>query len=174
MSKTPAHINEQLLTARLLAGDPAARQYLYDKYAPSIYGVVLQMVPDRNKANDVLVRVFTYAFQHINVFADAGYHSLFAWLMKQAREISLRELSSSLAPGPGEGSQELTLRNNHYIQRFTEGLPEQSSQVFRLCYYKGLNTQAVAHMLGRQEEEVKQSLSIAMVEFRKYLQSNWS
>ncbi|WP_165806400.1 RNA polymerase sigma factor [Chitinophaga parva] len=173
MSKAPAHINEQILAARLLAGDPVARQYLYDKYAGAVYGIILQIVADRNKANDVLVRVFAYAFQHIHHFTNAGYHSLFAWLMKQAREISLRETSPSLSPG-ATVSQGLVLRNNHYIQRFTEGLPEHSSQVFRLCYYKGLSIQAVARMLGLPEETIKQSLSIAMIEFRKYLQSNWS
>lgn len=173
MSKTPAHINEQILAARLMAGDPVARQYMYDKYAGAVYGVVLQIVTDRNKANDVLVRVFTYAFRHIHLFTNAGHHSLFAWLMKQAREISLRETSPSLSPEAAV-SQGLVLRNNHYIQRFTEGLPEHSSQVFRLCYYKGLSIQAVARVLGLPEATIKQSLSIAMIEFRKYLQSNWS
>ncbi len=94
---------------------------------------------------------------------------------KQAREISLREAPSvplTMEANPGE--QQLALRSNHYIQRFTANLPEQNSQVFRLCYYKGLSTQAVANLLGQNEEEVKQSLQAAMIEFRKYLQTNWS
>lgn len=159
----------------MLAGDLAARQILYDKYAGALYGVVLQLVPVKEQANEVLVKVFTYAFQNIRGFTESGHFSLFAWLMKQAREISLREAPSvpvTTEANPGE--QQLALRNNHYIQRFTANLPEQNSQIFRLCYYKGLSTQAVANLLGRNEEEVKQSLQAAMVEFRKYLQTNWS
>ncbi|PUZ26493.1 RNA polymerase sigma factor, sigma-70 family [Chitinophaga costaii] len=158
-----------------MAGDPAAQRLLYDKYGGALYGIVLQLIPECAKANEILVKVFTYAFQNIHAFTESDHVSLFTWLMKQAREISLRDTSpASMAAEVKVEDQQLTLSNAHYIQRFTAHLPEQSSQVFRLCYYKGLSTQAIARLLDREEDEVKQSLSVAMIEFRKYLQSNWS
>ncbi|HEY0272785.1 MAG TPA: sigma-70 family RNA polymerase sigma factor [Chitinophaga sp.] len=175
MSPLPSHIDEPLLIVRLEAGDPVARQFLYDKYGGAIYGIILQLVPERTKADEILVKVFTYAMQHIRAFKDAGHFSLFAWLMKLAREISLRETSpASGALEALPADRQLTIRNDHYMQRFTASLPEQCSQVFLLCYFKGLSTQAVARLLDLQETAVKQSLLVAMVEFRKYLQSNWS
>lgn len=169
MQHATVHISEQGLIDQLIAGDPSARETLYDKYAAALYGIVLQIVPSRDKADDVLVKVFNYIFLHIPDFRASGHYTLFAWMMRITRKMAVEE-----APAMAAVSNEVALRDNSLMQRFAVSLPEEMYQAFRLCYYKGLQPEAVARMLGSTPEEVSFALKQSMVAFRKFLKDNWS
>jgi len=50
--------NEQALVLLLKAKDQQSFSYLYDNYSGVLYSIVLQVVPDRELASDVLREVF--------------------------------------------------------------------------------------------------------------------
>lgn len=164
------HISEQLLTARLLSGDPAARALLYDRYAGALYGVILHIVPVKETAADILVRTYSRVFHQMEAYRQSGYRTLFAWLMREARLFALREA----LPETVLTDVALIDREKSLITTFCQLLPNQLQQVFRLRYFKGLSVTTIARVLALTEQEVHEMLGAAMKAFRKFIKNNWS
>ncbi|CAL1520945.1 sigma-70 family RNA polymerase sigma factor [Chitinophaga sp. MM2321] len=159
-----------MLVERLMIGDPAAKELLYDRYAGALYGMVLQLVPMKERADDVIVRVFTWAFHHIETFKTSGYRTLFAWLLRKTRELAIKEA----LPETALTGTELMEKEKGILQQFYVVLPPREQQVFRLCYFKGLSITTIARMLAMPEGQVNEILEAAMKAFRKFLKDTWN
>ncbi|SHM33189.1 DNA-directed RNA polymerase specialized sigma subunit, sigma24 family [Chitinophaga jiangningensis] len=170
MRRDLAHISEQALIDRLILGDPAAREFLYDRYAAALYGVVLQLVPVKDRASDVMVRVFTWVYLNIKSYQTSGYKTLFAWLLRKTREMAIKE---AIPEGSLIGT-ELIRNEEGVLQRFYVRLPTAEQQVFRLCYFRGLSTTTIARMMAISEGQVNEILEAAMKAFRKFLSDTWN
>lgn len=170
MRRDLAHISEQVLIERLVIGDPAAKELLYDRYAGALYSMVLQLVPIRERADDVIVRVFTWAFHHIGTFHSSGYKTLFAWLMRKTRELAIKEA----LPETALTGSELMKQEEGVLQRFYLVLPADQQQVFRLSYFKGLSITTIARLLALPEEQINDILGDAMKSFRQFLKDTWN
>lgn len=166
MQQTAVHIDEYLLIDRLVAGDPGAREFMYDHYGPALYHIVLQVIADNEKAENALAQIFVYIFNDAIAYRESGDTTLFGWMMRVARQISLKFAGAEL---PGENG--LMVSNRSLLLRFTNELPMETQTIFRLCYYKGLSKEAVGRMLGLTPEDVGSQLKIAMIAFRKFLNS---
>lgn len=149
-----------------MAGDPGAREFIYDHYGPALYHIILQVIADNEKAENALAQVFVYIFNDVSAYRESGDSTLFGWMMRIARQIALKYAGSEL---PGVNG--LMASNRSLLLRFTNSLPEEMQTVFRLCYYKGLSKDAVSRMLGWQPNEVERQLREALVLFRKFLNS---
>ncbi|NLR59994.1 sigma-70 family RNA polymerase sigma factor [Chitinophaga polysaccharea] len=165
-----AHISEQQLIERLLVEDPAARELLYDRYAGALYNMVLQLVPVKHRANEVIVKVFNWAFHHIGTFHSSGYQTLFAWLMRKAREFAIKEV----VPETALTGTELIRQEEGILQRFYLVLPADQQQVFRLSYFKGLSITTIARLLALPDEQINDILGDAMRSFRQFLKDTWN
>ncbi|HVI48490.1 MAG TPA: sigma factor-like helix-turn-helix DNA-binding protein [Chitinophaga sp.] len=159
-----------MLVERLAMGDPAAKELLYDRYAGALYGMVLQLVPVKDRANDVIVRVFTWAFSHIDAFNVSGHRTLFAWLLRKTREFAIKEV----LPESALTGTEIMEKEQGVLQRFYLDLPAIEQQVFRLCYFKGLSITTIARMLAMPEGQVNEILGAAMKAFRQFLKETWN
>lgn len=170
MRRDLAHISEQVLIERLVIGDPAAKELLYDRYAGALYAIVLQLVPVKERADDVMVRVFTWVFQNIGTFHTSGYKTLFAWLMRKTRELAIKEaLPETALTGTG-----LMKLEEGVLQRFSLMLPVDQQQVFRLSYFKGLSITTIARLLALPETQINDILGDAMKSFRQFLKDPWN
>ncbi|WP_339071762.1 sigma-70 family RNA polymerase sigma factor [Chitinophaga sp. 180180018-2] len=165
-----AHINEQMLIEWLATGDQAAKELLYDRYAGALYNVVLQLIPQSDRANDIIVRVFIWAFHHIGTFRSSGYHTLFAWLMRKTRELAIQEA----LPAPISTGSELMKPKEGMMEQFYLKLPTEQQQVFRLIFFNGLTIATIARILAQPEGQVNETLGDAMRSFRQFLKENWS
>ncbi|SEB05375.1 RNA polymerase sigma factor, sigma-70 family [Chitinophaga terrae (ex Kim and Jung 2007)] len=170
MRRDLAHINEQLLIERLALGDPAAKEWLYDKYAGALYSIALQLVVTETKAADVIVRVYNWAFHHIGSFHTSGHHSLFTWLMRKTREYAIQEM----IPDSALTGAELIKQEEGILQKFYLLLPTDQQQVFRLSFFKGLSVATIARIMAQPDEQINETLKEAMRSFRQYLKSNWN
>jgi RNA polymerase sigma-70 factor (ECF subfamily) len=54
--------NEELFEL-MASKDEEAIKFIYDKYAPAIYGIILRKVKIRKEAHDILYRTFTKCFK---------------------------------------------------------------------------------------------------------------
>ncbi|WP_147323437.1 RNA polymerase sigma factor [Chitinophaga silvatica] len=170
MRRDLAHINEQQLIERLVVGDPAAKEWLYDRYAGALYNIALQLVPIETRAADVIVRVYSWAFHHIGSFKNSGHHTLFTWLMRKTREVAIQET----IPESALTGSELMKQEDGMLQRFYLILPTDQQQVFRLCYFKGLSIATIARIMAMPEEQINETLKEAMRSFRQFLKNNWN
>lgn len=159
-----------MLIERLVLGDPAAKEWLYDKYAGALYNIALQLVLIESRAADVIVRVYSWAFHHIGSFSTSGHHSLFTWLMRKTREYAIQET----IPDSALTGAELIKQEEGILQKFYLLLPTDQQQVFQLCYFKGLSVATIARIMARPEEQINETLKEAMRSFRQYLKNNWN
>lgn len=159
--------DERILIEKIKAGDPHAKHWLYDKYAAPIYGLLLQLVPREQDANNALVKTFVHVFKNIEEYYHSGGISLFSWLMKQAREIAEAEI-----PYAGLTGNEISILAKSGLMQFSSTLSVECREVFNQCYCMGLSRSVVAARLGLTEQQVLLLLQQAMKAFRKFSKSN--
>ncbi|MFN4079974.1 MAG: RNA polymerase sigma factor, partial [Saprospiraceae bacterium] len=87
MQRQKLPMRDELIT-RLQAGDPQAVGQLYDRYARSLFGVVLRIVGDREMAENVLQDVFVKAWKSAASF-DPDKSGIFTWLNRIARNAAI-------------------------------------------------------------------------------------
>jgi DNA-directed RNA polymerase specialized sigma24 family protein len=166
LRQAAVNIDDYIITERLIAGDPGAQEMVYDHYGPALYSIILQVVGDTSKAEDVLTRLFVRIFTNIHTYKESGNTTLFGWFMRTAREMAVLE---AVERDDSDIGNEITKADSSLIQRFSNKLPAQARTIFHLCYYKGLPKEAVARILGIQPEAVMGQLREIMVAFRKFL-----
>ncbi len=57
------NLTEEALFKLMVDKDPAVLKYIYDKYSPGIYGVILQKTKFRKYTDEILVKTFISFFQ---------------------------------------------------------------------------------------------------------------
>lgn len=85
--------NEQELVLSLKAKDQQSFSYLYDHYSGALYSIVLQVVPDREIASDVLQEAFVNIWRKIESY-DPTKGRLFTWMLNVARNLAIDTIRS--------------------------------------------------------------------------------
>ncbi|HEX8460116.1 MAG TPA: sigma factor, partial [Segetibacter sp.] len=75
---------ESELVTLLKQRDESAFNYLYDHYSGSLYSIILNIVPDRELANDLLQEIFVKIWRQIETY-DSSKGRLFTWMLNIAR-----------------------------------------------------------------------------------------
>ncbi|MRG46644.1 hypothetical protein GFS24_16090 [Chitinophaga sp. SYP-B3965] len=159
--------DERILIEKIIAGDPHAKHWLYDQYAAPVYGLLLQLFPREQDADNALVRTFVHVFKNIRDYYHSGGISLFSWLMKQARETAEAEV-----PFAGLTGNDISILAKSGLMQFSDTLSVECREVFHLCYCMGLSRSVAAARLGKREQQVFVLLQQAMKAFRKFSNSN--
>ena len=89
---------ETLESLMLLAqkGDAAAFERLYDRIAPNVLGLALQIIHDQAQAEEVTQEVFIELWQHAADF-DPAKGSAKAWILRRARLRAIDRVRSAIA-----------------------------------------------------------------------------
>lgn len=167
LQRATVYSDEHLLIAQIQDGDPHAKRWLYDQYAAPMYGLLLQLFPSRQDANNALVRAFVHVFKNIGEYYLSGGISLFSWMMKQARETAEAEMYPA-----GLTGNEISILAKSGLMQFSCSLGVECREVFHLCYCMGLSRSVAAARLGLPEQRVFFLLQEAMKAFRKFSNSN--
>lgn len=163
----------QQLLARVALGDRAAFRRLYDAAAPSLFGVALRIVRQRDRAEEVLQDAF------VNVWSRAaGYQPTLSqpmtWLTAIVRNRALDELRSGTRhsaesldddthgatldiedaqPGPQALLEQAG--DGLAIRDCLDGIEGSQRQCLALAYYHGLSHSEVASHIGSPIGSVK-------------------
>jgi len=174
MSATTTAPSElQQLLARVALGDRAAFRRLYDATAPSLFGVALRIVRQRDRAEEVLQDAFVNAWNRA-----AGYQAALSqpmtWLTAIVRNRALDELRSgarhtaeSLDERAGEGAP--AIEDPHAnplglleqaadalaIRNCLDAIEGSQRQCLALVYYHGFSHSEVAAHVGSPIGSVK-------------------
>ncbi len=150
---------------------------LYDKYAPALYTVVLQIVREEEIANTVLQKVFLDIFYNINNY-DPVKEKLFTWMFKMARNaaIDLIKLKNS-EPSLHQSAATTKLlheaanleMDNYGLKKVIKKLKEEHKVLVDLCYYKGFTHDEIALALNIPVETVQPKLRMALLELKTLL-----
>lgn len=80
------------LIQQLQSGQASAFTALHDAYAPALFGVLIQLMGDQARAEDLLQDTFVKIWTNIHRY-DAHQGSLFTWMLTITRNAALSELA---------------------------------------------------------------------------------
>ncbi|MCF0043658.1 RNA polymerase sigma factor [Dyadobacter fanqingshengii] len=89
------HFTQQQLELGLKANQRAAFEYFYDLHSPALYGIICKIVPDREKASEILQEAFIEFWQKIRLY-DAKSGTIFRWALHIARRIAMERAKDKL------------------------------------------------------------------------------
>ncbi len=84
-----------------------AYEFVYDKYAPMLYGVICKLVKDEVMAQKVLKKSFIQIWTQLATM-QPGKSNLFIWMHNITRNIAIKEISGDISMNP------VTEENNRY------------------------------------------------------------
>ena len=159
--------------------DNAAYQYLYINYRGSLYNIILQLIPNKEIASDVLQEVFVTVWQQINKY-DENKGKLFTWLVRLTRNMAINKLRSKLYKSESKNESleyyvtaiENNNPDNENINRIglrkqVHQLREEYKNVIELSFYNGFTQEEIANALKIPLGTVKTRLRNALIELRK-------
>lgn len=185
MSSVPTAV----LLPAVARGDVSAFEALYDRYASTIYALLLRILCNADDAQEVLQETFVKAWTSAKMF-DAVRGSEVAWLISIARSRGIDRLRSRKVrvEREDEAGREISIhasfadRNSgadHAIQSEERiavrgalaELPEAQRIALELAYFEGLSQSQIAERLGQPLGTVKTRMQLGMRKLRDRLQA---
>jgi RNA polymerase sigma-70 factor (ECF subfamily) len=170
---------EDALTEALKRHDNEAFQYLYTNYKGALFTVILQIIPDRIIAEDVLQEVFIMVWKNIEKY-DALKGRLFTWLFNITRNCAINTTRSKNYKSEQKNDSldnyvnYLDEKDTHVLNINQIGLRKQVHQlredyknVLELSYFNGFTHEEIAKLLAIPVGTVKTRLRNALIELRK-------
>ena len=162
--------DEENLVRALRAGSSSAFTRLYDSYSPALFGVLLRVIKDQQRAEDLLQDAFVKIFSNIHTY-NSEQGRLFTWMLSITRNLALDELRVSKVKQSAQ-SHLRTYASDSCFPAVNEGplynsllshLAPKHREVVELVYYRNYTKQEVA-------DELKLPLGTVKTRFRMALQ----
>ncbi len=183
-------VPDDALIAALVAGDAEALGPLYDRHAHVVFSMLVQIVGDRDTAEDLLQEVFLRAWQQAHVFNETR-GSVRNWLYRIAHNLALNELrrrqrrpqvqqgitradpdgdayARGVEPGPDPAADAWCAVRDARLAYALDQLPPAQRAVLAL-YAAGYSQSAIAAKLGEPLGTVKSRIRRALCHLREVL-----
>jgi len=165
----------------LKAKDQQSFSYLYDNYAGALYSIVLQVVPDKDIASDVLQEVFVNIWRKIESY-DPTKGRLFTWMLNVARNLAIDMVRSKAYQNSqknqgmpesdffdkGGSSTQLSV-DNIGLKKVVNKLKIEHRVLIDLAYFKGYTHEEIAEIESLPLGTVKTRIRSALIQLREYL-----
>jgi RNA polymerase sigma-70 factor (ECF subfamily) len=169
------------LALRLADHDPEAAAELYDQYAPSLLGMLLQILGDRGAAEEILDDAFIRVLSEARSFSREGC-SLGAglFMLARARAVERLRAEQSLPAPPRLYSTRKALtwlpraaeieqldERQDLLRKVVNQLPKKQREMLDLAVFKGLTEEEIAAKLGEPSARVSAGM-LAAVRFLRH------
>jgi RNA polymerase sigma-70 factor (ECF subfamily) len=186
LEKEKTFFSESELIAQLQEKNTKAFSYLYDNYAPTIYGVVLRIVGTEEVAQDVLQETFVKVWNHIAQYStEKG--KLFTWVLNIARNTAIDKLRSkeikNVQKNDSLSNLQARRKTDNSTQQMSEyigfrevmiKLKEEHKMIIDLMYFEGYTQAEIADKLGIPLGTVKTRARDALKHLKSLLQEDWN
>ena len=169
---------EQELTELLKKHSKEGFDYLYDHYSASLYGIINQIVRDRETANDTLQEVFVNIWKKIETY-DSSKGRLFTWILNIARNAAIDKVRSRSYqdnrknqpfPDNVHSSRSLHVVNpaidDFGLKKIISTLKEEYRILIDLSYFQGYIHEEIARALDIPLGTVKTRIRSALIQLR--------
>jgi RNA polymerase sigma-70 factor, ECF subfamily len=170
---------------RIVYGDQAAAEGLYDRHARPLYSLILRILGDEPEAEDVLQEVFAQAFRQASRY-DTRRGPVTAWLLTIARSRAIDRLRARRtrveARGAGieiiddmpavqldAASAMLDEERSRLVREALLGLPLLQRMAIELAYFEGLSHAEIAARLEQPLGTIKTRIRLALLKLRDVL-----
>jgi RNA polymerase sigma-70 factor (ECF subfamily) len=168
--------------ALLRADDRQAFNYLYDNYSAALFGIITQIVKDREIATDVLQEVFINIWRKRESY-DPDKGRLFTWMLNIARNAAIDKIRSKsyqegkknqpLAENVNTGWESHAVDpdiNDVGLKKIVNRLREEQRTLIDLSYFQGFTHEEIAKMLSMPLGTVKTRIRSALTQLRTLIQ----
>lgn len=169
-------------------GNVSAFEELYDRYSPTVYGLLLRILANADDAQEVLQETFVKAWTSAAMF-DALRGSEVAWLISIARSRGIDRLRSrrTRVEREDEAGREISILSS-FVEHATGAddailaeereavrgalaeLPEAQRIALELAYFEGLSQSEIAARLDQPLGTIKTRMQLGMKKMRERLQ----
>jgi RNA polymerase sigma-70 factor, ECF subfamily len=153
----PDEVSDSELLVRVAGRDREAFEILYGRYVRSVFGLALQRLRDRERAEDAVQEMFTAVWRSAASYRPERGPAA-PWLYAIARNAVVDRLRArdetpveppetiSGEPGPAERAESSYV--SWTVHRALQTLHEREREVIELAYWSGLSQSEVASFLG--------------------------
>ena len=172
---------EAELVTLLQQRDNKAFTYLYENYSGALYGIINQIIPDKESANDVLQEVFLNIWKKIETY-DTSKGRLFTWILNIARNAAIDKIRSKSWQNDLK-NQSLpddvnTLKNqsvkmdtdNMGFKKVLGKLKEEQRTLIELSYFQGYTHEEIAKGMSIPLGTVKTRIRSALLQLRTMIE----
>ncbi|KGO87682.1 RNA polymerase sigma factor [Flavobacterium suncheonense] len=152
-------MTQEELLEQIYKKDDKAFTLLYDMYAKSLFGVIFNLIKDREEAEDVLQEVFVKIWKNLDSYNE-NKGRFFTWILNIARNAAIDKLRSKdfnnsqknlsadnfvhILDDPGRMINKIDTIGIH---EFVKKLKPKCIQLIDLLFFKGYTQQEVADEL---------------------------
>ena len=152
-------MTQEELLPLLLKKDDRSFTLLYDNYSKSLYGIIFNLIKDKEEAEDVLQEVFVKIWKNIDTY-NTSKGRLYTWMLNIARNTSIDKLRSK---GFNNNLKNLSADNFVHIlddnsktinqidaigiKEFIKKLKPKCIQIIDLLFFKGYTQQETSDEL---------------------------
>lgn len=173
--------DDNALLDRVLAGDTAAFEQLYDRHSKAAYGLAMRILGEPGSAEDVVQDAFLTVWRQAETYGqDRG--SVRSWLLAivhhraidyvRRRHEDRQQAIEDLTVLPGSSDtweQARRTVEGEYVRAALEELPPDQQRSVMLAYFGGYTHDEIARLLGVPLGTVKGRLRIGLQKMRSHL-----
>lgn len=180
-------VSDDQLMGRIMQGESAALEMLYQRYASSVMGLAFKIVRDRALAEEVVQETFLRVWLRRAVYNPNRGHTL-AWVLGIARNLAIdawrrRQVRphvleseaeweriqhiASQAPAVADAAHAMLLAQQ--LRAALDALPEAQRVVIELSYFQGLTRQEIAAVTGQPLGTIHTRARLALQKLRELL-----
>ncbi|MFN3316180.1 MAG: RNA polymerase sigma factor [Raineya sp.] len=185
MEKEKTFLLESELVSQLQQKDSKAFGYLYDHYAPSLYGVIYRILGSEEIAQDILQETFVKVWNNIEQY-NSTKGKLFTWVLNIARNTAIDKLRSKelkiLQQKDALTSKSVRNKKDEDFQQITESiglgdvlknLRSEHKVIIDMMYFEGYTQAEIADKLGIPLGTVKTRARNALEHLRDLLKKDF-
>ena len=166
----------------ILKKDDKAFTILYEMYSKNVFGVIYNLLKDKEEAEDVLQEVFVKIWKNIESYNESK-GRFFTWILNIARNTTIDKLRSK-----GYNNSQKNLSSDNFvhlldesnkltnkidtigIQEFVKKLKPKCIQLIDLLFFKGYTQQEASDELEIPLGTIKTQNRNCINDLRNYLQ----
>jgi RNA polymerase sigma-70 factor (ECF subfamily) len=181
-------VDDLELHRRLRAGDVAAFDELYRRYAPIAYGLAYRLTGQQALAQDVVHDAFLAIWRapegfdatrgvFRTYFLSLVHHRGVDAIRREERLRARQERAANLEPVEDEdpadsvADEDFVSRRRHEVRAALAGLPPEQRQVLEMAYLGGMTQSRIAEILGIPLGTVKTRTFAALRKLRRELET---
>jgi len=175
-------MTQEELLPLILKKDDKAFTVLYDMYSKNLYGVIYNLIRDKEESEDILQEVFVKIWKNIDSYNESK-GRFFTWILNIARNTTIDKLRSK-----GFNNSQKNLSSDNFvhllddsnklthmidtigIQEFVKKLKPKCIQIINLLFFQGYTQQEASEELEIPLGTVKTQNRNCINDLRNFLQ----